>query len=54
VYQTYLTFGFLLLLQLALAFLIRVELLAGLLTLSVGGQPGARAEGLLGSMPVLA
>jgi hypothetical protein len=29
-------------------------LLAGLLTLSVGCQPGARAEGLLGGMPVLA
>ena len=52
--EAYLTLGFLLLLHLTFTFLISIELLADLLTLSVGCQPGARAEGLLGSMPVLA
>jgi hypothetical protein len=50
----YLTLGFLLLLHLAFALLIRFMLLADLLTLSVGCQAGARTEGLLGGMPVLA
>jgi hypothetical protein len=52
--KAYLTLSFLLRPHLTFAFLIRIMLLADLLTLSVGCQAGARAEGLLGSMPVLA
>lgn len=52
--MAYLTLGFLLLPHLTFALLISLVLLADLLTLSVRCQPGARAEGLLGGMPVLA